>query len=107
MEVMTEQNEPRFLNCMFRKRGEIVAREIAGETLLVPVRGNLADMQRIFSLDPVGDFIWKQLDGEKDLEALLASITDNFEIERDVACADLLEFVQQLKAAGLIEEISS
>jgi hypothetical protein len=44
---------------VFRKREEVVSREIAGETILVPIRGKLVDMERIFSVNPVGAHVWQ------------------------------------------------
>jgi hypothetical protein len=46
---------------VYRKKKDLVTREIAGETLIVPTRGNLADMQRIFALNGVAGFIWQHL----------------------------------------------
>lgn len=104
---MTETREPGAVKGIFRKRGEIVARDIAGETILVPVRGNLADMQSIFSLNPVGAFLWEQIDGQQDLEVVLAKVLEDFEVEREDAASDLLEFITRLLEAGLIEEVSA
>jgi hypothetical protein len=50
---------------VYRKKKDLVTREIAGETLIVPTRGNLADMQRIFALDGVAAFIWQHLERER------------------------------------------
>lgn len=101
---MAEKRETGDLNGIFRKRGEIVARDIAGETILVPVRGNLADMQRIFSLSPVAAFLWNQIDGRQDLLIILEKVIEDFEVERADAASDLREFIAELLEAGLIEE---
>ncbi len=58
-------SEQDILQQKFKKKEEIVSREIAGETILVPIKGKLADMQRIFALENVSEYIWQQLDGEK------------------------------------------
>jgi hypothetical protein len=88
------------------KREEIVSREIAGETILVPIRGKLVDLQRIFSVNPVGAHIWKGLDGATTLAEIRDSVVDAFEVERDQADADIQEFVAELLEAELIEETS-
>ncbi len=90
---------------VFRKRGEVVSREIAGETILVPISGKLADMQRIFSLTPVASYIWGRLDGERSLEIIIQDVTDNFDVEHTEAENDLGEFVGELLKAGLIESV--
>ncbi len=89
----------------FTKNENIVRRDIADETILVPIRGNLADMQRIFSLDPVADHIWKQLDGKRTLGEIHTAILKNFNVEPDQAALDLNEFIGELQKANLINEI--
>ena len=85
----------------FVKNDDVVSRKIAGETLLVPVRGNLADMQMIFALNPVGELIWNEL-GRKNLSSICSEIIRNFEVERDQAETDVREFLQELADANLI-----
>ena len=105
--MMAETKDAGSLKGIFRKLGEIVARDIAGETILVPVRGNLADMQRIFSLSPVAAFLWEQIDGRQDLEVILSKVIEDFEVEREDATSDLLEFITELLESGLIEEVGA
>ena len=45
------------LSRIYIREKDIISRDIAGETILVPIRGNLADMQCVFTLNPVGIFI--------------------------------------------------
>jgi len=89
----------------FAKRGEIVAREIAGETILVPIRGKLVDLQRIFTVNAVAAHIWQRLDGKRTLAAIRDSVLETFEVERERAEADIQEFVAELVEAGLIQEV--
>ena len=90
------------MNSKFQKKENIVTREIAGETLLVPISGDLANMERIFTLDPVAACIWEQLDGEKSLEDIRDGLLNAFEVEKEQAEADILEFVHELAKANLV-----
>ncbi|MFZ2198247.1 MAG: PqqD family protein [Thermodesulfovibrionales bacterium] len=90
-------------NDVFKKRGEIVSRAIAGDTILVPIRGKLADMQVIYSLGPVAALLWEQIDGRNTNEILLAKVLENFEVGQEEAQQDILEFTEELLKAGLIE----
>ncbi|MCP4669549.1 MAG: PqqD family protein [Deltaproteobacteria bacterium] len=92
------------LNALFRKREEIVTRRIAGETLLVPISGSLANMERIFTLDSVAEYVWQELDGETSLEAIRDGVLAHFNVEKEQATADLQEFITQLVEADLIAE---
>ena len=91
---------------VFRKHERVVTRQIAGETLLVPVRGKLVDMQKIFSLDPVAAFVWEHLDGSRTLADVRDAVLDAFDVEQERAEADIQEFVAELVAAELIQEAS-
>ena len=93
------------INSIYRKKEDVVTRQIAGETLLVPIRDQVADMQRIFALNPVAEYIWQRLDGKQNLEQIHSGITDNFEVEKGEAASDLEEFMVQLLEAGIVEEI--
>ncbi|MDY6954178.1 MAG: PqqD family protein [Thermodesulfobacteriota bacterium] len=87
---------------VFVKAGEIVVRRIADETLLVPVRGNLADMQRIFSLNPVAEYVWEQLDGKRTLDRICEAVLDLFDVAKEEVEVDVPVFIDELLEAGLI-----
>ncbi len=89
---------------VFKKKEEIVSREIAGETILVPISGKLADMQKIFAVDAVAEYIWQQVDGKKDIGMIRDKVVSSFDVDRKQADEDILGFVDQLINAQLIEE---
>lgn len=91
-----------FMDEVFKKREEIVAREIAGETILVPIRGRLADMQNIFSLNPVAEYIWRHLNGVKSVEEISMKILENYDMEKEEVDKDLHEFINDLLKEDLI-----
>lgn len=92
------------LNRVLKQGPEMVVREIAGEVLLVPVRGKLAQLQQIFVLNPVGAYIWQQLDGERDLDAIRQGLIETFEVASPEAETDLFEYLGALEGAGLVSE---
>jgi hypothetical protein len=101
-----EQNNQLWMK-IFKKNENIVMRQIAGETILVPIRGQLADMQCVFCLESaVGEQIWLQLDGRTTLAKIHHDILDNFEVEQEQSALDLQAFVAELAEAGLIMEAS-
>jgi len=85
----------------------VITRDIAGERLLVPIRGKLADMQRLFALNPAGAFIWDQLDGETSAEAISERVAAAFDVQRDAARADVAEFLDQLVVAGVVRPVEA
>jgi hypothetical protein len=94
------------LEQVYRRSSDLIERQILGETLIVPIRGDLADLQRLFALNPTAEYIWAHLDGGHDLASVRDSMVARFEVEPAQAEADLAEFVAQLSAAGLIREIA-
>jgi hypothetical protein len=80
----------------------LVTRMVADETLVVPIKGQLAHMQVLYVLTPVANHLWTQMDGVKDLQALHASIVEAYDVAEDQARTDLLDFVQSMLDSGLI-----
>lgn len=81
----------------------VILRSIAGESLLVPIRKDLADLREIFTLNTIGVRIWNLLDGVLPLDGVLAAILDRYEVPEPVARVDLATFIEQLRQARLIE----
>jgi len=88
---------------MYRRNEDIVTRKIAGELFLVPVRGKIADMQRIFTLNPVAEYIWQEID-KQNLHEIREGILARFDVEEERAGADIGEFIAELLEAQFIRE---
>ena len=91
---------------MFRRSDDVILRSIADETLLVPIRGHLVNLQYIFTLDPVGEAIWRRLDAARSLDDLVTGVCDEFDVERPRAERDCREFLQALVDAQLAEAVT-
>ncbi len=87
---------------VFRKSDNIVSRRITDEMFLIPIRGKLADMQRIFTLDPVAEFIWQDMDGTRRMKDIRDRLLDLFDVGRETADSDIREFIEELLEAELI-----
>ena len=88
---------------VFIKNDTIVSRKIGDELFLVPVKGTLADMQKIFTLNPVAEYIWHELD-QKNLHDICNGVVSMFEVEKEQAETDIREFIAELLKADLIGE---
>lgn len=84
--------------------GEVVRREIAGETVIVPVRGRAADLRRIYTLNPTAAFAWDLIDGTRNLESLLEELLAAFDADPEAARDDLEAFIDAALDEGLLEE---
>jgi len=88
----------------FDKSPSIVAREIAGETILVPIRKTVGEIDSIYALNKVARRIWDLLDGQKSVGQIRDIIVDEFETSPEEAEADVLEFLQQLEQVGAVRQ---
>ncbi len=91
---------------VFKKQEDIVSRNISGETILVPVRGKLADMQRIFAIDPTAEYIWRQIDGENTLSMICGKMVNIFDADQAQVREDMLRFINELENNTLISEVA-
>lgn len=82
--------------------GEFIVREVVGEYVLVPVGDTALHFNGIISLNEVSASIWKGLQEGKDKEQLLEGILEEFDVSREVASADLEEFLQILQKNQLL-----
>ena len=81
---------------------QFVLREIVGEAVLVPIGESAARFNGLLTVSELGKFIWENIESAKDKEELLQRILDEYEVDRDVAKADLDEFLGKLKAVDII-----
>lgn len=72
-------------------------REVQGGFVVMAADGELTH-----PLDGLAAFIWRRLDGKRDLASIHADIVAEYEVEPGVARQDLLEFADALVAAGLV-----
>jgi hypothetical protein len=90
----------------WQPKGDIVAREIAGETILVPVRNRVGDLNSIFTLNEVGALIWELIGARASGRHIIDAMSKEFDVPRAEAERDALEFIASLEAAGLVERCS-
>jgi hypothetical protein len=69
---------------------DVVAREIEGELIIVPLAAGIGDMEdELFTLNETGRAIWDRLDGQRVLRDVVEELSAEYEapageIERDV-----------------------
>jgi hypothetical protein len=81
----------------------VVARVVADETLIVPIRGKVGDLASIYRFNGTGTLIWKLLETPKTVKQLAEAIASEYDVTQDHAERDVAEFVGEMKAVGLAE----
>ena len=85
------------LQSRVRAADDVLFRNLEGEAVLVGLKTSC-----YFGLDPVGTRIWELLAQHERLDAVLAGVVEEFEVDAATAEADLLHLVGQLVAQGLV-----
>ena len=87
----------------FVRSESVVARIVAGETLIVPVNARVGNLVSIYSFNGTAALIWKLLETAKTIMELATALTQAFKVESERAERDVAEFVDEMKAVGLVE----
>jgi hypothetical protein len=85
------------------KKLPCVMRRIADETLLIPIRGQAADLDAIYVLNDTAAFLWSQLDNTGDVATLSALLCEAFEVSPAQAAQDVTDFLAALEKGGIVE----
>ena len=88
----------------YRQSANVVSRAIAGETVLVPIRGRLADLRRIYMLEGTGEFMWDGLRKPASKDELAARVEAAYEVGHDTDARDTDAFLDELEAAQLVQK---
>ncbi len=72
-------------------------RTIGGGLVIVSPEDN-----ETHSIEDIGAFIWKRIDGKNDLDTILDDILREYEVAASTAAKDLQDFITQLREAGLV-----
>ena len=87
----------------FVRSRTVVSRTVAGETLIVPIRGKVGDLASIYSFNEVGSLIWRLLDTPRQFPELVSAVEQTYEVRMERAEQDVLQFLGDMLAANLVE----
>jgi len=87
---------------------DIVAREIEGELIIVPLVAGIGDMEdELFTLNDTGKAIWRRLDGEKSLKKAIDELSHEFEAPVGEIDKDVIGLVEELLKRRILVEVSN
>lgn len=81
---------------------DLVTRRVGGETILVPVRGHVADLESIYTLNDVASLIWERLERGASIATVVEVVCREYAVAPEEARADVTAFLEELQRAGLI-----
>lgn len=83
------------------KKG-FVLREVAGETVVVPVNAEL-NFNGMITLNETAKVLWNILENETTEDALVKAILGEFNVDEATAQNDVALFIQKLKGLDFLE----
>ena len=88
---------------VFVRSQSVVSRRVAGETLIVPVRGKVGDLASIYSFNQTGSLIWQSLESPKGLAELISVVEQEYAVEHGQAERDVKQFLHDMLSADLVQ----
>lgn len=76
---------------------EVVASEVDGGAALLDLRSS-----QYYGLNPVGAYVWSQIQEPKTLDALAAAVADAFDVDVSSCRDDIARLLGDFHGAGLI-----
>ncbi len=81
---------------------ELIKREIAGDTILIPVGKTVLDSNGLFVLNELGAFIWEILPKAETQEEICDAILAEYEVSPEEAAKDVADFLEKLSQLNII-----
>ena len=93
------------LNKIYSPSEDVVAREIEGEIIIVPLVGGIGDMEdELFTLNETGKAVWTRLDGKKRLSDLVKELQEEFEAPEGEIKQDVIGLIEDLLKRKILIE---
>jgi len=85
---------------------DIVAREIEGEIIIVPIVAGIGNIEdELYALNDPGKAIWKKLDGKKTLKNIIEEFSQEFESPKNQIEEDVIGLVEELLKRKMLVEV--
>lgn len=91
---------------VYRPTSDLVVRRVGDESVIVPVRTHVADLDAVITLNPVAARVWDLLDGARSVDSIVTTICDEYEVTAETAQADVDELLRSLETAHLVERVA-
>jgi len=86
---------------------DIVAREIEGEIVIIPLVSGIGDLEdELYTLNETGRAIWKLLEGRRTLREVAAELASEYEPPIEEIERDVTGLVDELLRRKMLMEIS-
>lgn len=84
------------LNAIYAPSEDVVAREVQGEFIIIPITSGIGGEDEIFTLNGTGRSIWNELDSKKSLKEVVNCLSLKFDASRAEIEKDVLGLTKEL-----------
>jgi hypothetical protein len=86
---------------------DVVAREIEGEMIIVPLTAGIGDMEDdLYTLNETGKIIWQKLDGKMNVKAVVDALLLEYEAPEGEIERDVIGLMQELLSRKMLVQIT-
>lgn len=94
------------LEKVYARSEDVVARDIQGEFIIIPISNGIADMEdELFTLNESGRAIWDELDGKKDLKKISVELANKYDAAPQKIEKDILGITEELLKRRMLVEV--
>ncbi len=96
-------NFPDTLKAVYAPSENVVAREIEGEIIIVPLVAGMGDTDdELFTLNETGRAIWRKLDGERSLRQVIDELSTEYEAAEGEIEAGVIGIIEELSKRKMV-----
>ena len=81
---------------------QVILRSVAGEHMLIPVGETVFQYNGIFMLTESGKILWENIEKGAQGKELADLLVQEYGIDSDTALEDVNEFIEMLRAFGIV-----
>lgn len=96
------------INAVFNPSEDVVAREVQGEFIIIPITSGISDVDTqdvLFTLNETGKAVWNKLDGKKSLKTVVEELSLGFEAPEEKIKEDVLGLTEELLKRKMVVKI--
>jgi hypothetical protein len=91
---------------IYKHAETIVAREIEGELLIIPLSSGVGNMEEeLYSLNESGKAIWNLMDGSKSLSQIVTILQEEFDAPAMEISEDVESLISELLTRNIVTEV--
>jgi len=89
----------------YQKSPDVVSREILGETILVPIRNNVGDLESIYTLNETAALAWSLMDGNRTTAEICDALLQEYDVAPENVHQDIVELLTALEEIGAVAKV--